>query len=209
MSHRLLPSKRVGAVASTLAFVLLRGAVGADGAAAVGAQGPDSKILDSPLVLAPAAVRDGTPVDGIPAGDMVSTGYHIHAHLTMFVNGVMAWVPAGIGVTRPVVLDPKRKDPMIIAATGYYWLHTHDESGVIHAEAPQERVFTLGQFFDVWGQPLSRHQIGPARGDVTVLVDGRRFPGDPRDVVLRPHEAIQLNLGQEVEFLPFEFPPNF
>lgn len=158
-------------------------------------------------MLATAKVRDGTPVDGIPAGPMVAGGYHIHAHLAMYVNGVSAWVPAGVGVTRPLVLDRDRPDPAIVAAQGYYWLHTHDESGVIHAEAPQEHTFTLGQFFDLWGQPLSRHQVGPAKGDVTVLVDGKPFGGDPRGIVLKQHELIQLNVGRDVAFQPYDFPP--
>ncbi|GAA1975408.1 hypothetical protein GCM10009838_39480 [Catenulispora subtropica] len=163
-------------------------------------------VKDGPLVLAPAAVRDGTPVDGIPPGPMVEGGYHIHAHLAVFVNGVQAWIPAGVGVTRPLELDPHRNDPAITGAKGFYWLHTHDESGVIHAEAPQEHAFTLGQFFDMWGQPLSRQRVGPATGAVKVLVDGKPFLGEPRTLVLRQHQVIQLNVGQDVEFQPYDFP---
>lgn len=31
----------------------------------------------------------------------------------------------------------------------FYWLHTHDESGVIHIESPLRRAFTLGNVFDL------------------------------------------------------------
>lgn len=198
---RLLPRSRTPLLAAGVGLALL-------GGAAVAAADSDV-IVDDPPVLATAAVRDGTPVDGIPAGPMVAGGYHIHAHLNVFVDGTGVWVPAGVGVTRPIVLDPLRHDPVVKAAKGYYWLHTHDESGIIHAEAPEQHAFTLGQFFDVWGQPLSRHQVGPAKGDVTVLVDGVRFLGDPRLVPITAHSVIQLNVGKDVAFLPYDFPAPF
>jgi len=148
-------------------------------------------------------------LDGIPAGPMVAGGYHVHAHLTLYVDGTEMWVPAGVGVLHPVVLDPDHPDPVITAAKAFYWLHTHDESGVIHAEAPQKHDFTLGQFFDIWGQPLSRHEVGPAKGDVTVSVDGKRYDGDPRKVRIGDHVQIQLNVGRDVPFVPYDFPPRF
>lgn len=209
------------ALAAVLIAALLGGPVGtanADaptpdpGSGPVSAPAPGAAsdiIVDDPPVLVSALIRDGKPVDGIPSGPMVDGGYHIHAHLRMFIDGTEAWVPAGVGVTRPIVLDPDRKDPVVKAAMAYYWLHTHDESGVIHAEAPEEHHFTLGQFFDIWGQPLTRHQVGPAKGDVKVLVDGKPFTGDPRDVPITPHGVIQLNVGRDVEFQPYDFPPPF
>lgn len=200
MRHRLLLRWRTGLPAAVLLVALSGGAVPA---------AADAGIIDDPLVLATAAVWDGTPVDEIPAGPMVAGGFHIHAHLSIFVDGVQAWVPAGVGVTRPIVLDPARPDPVVTAAVGYYWLHTHDESGVIHAEAPQPHAFTLGQFFDIWGQPLSRYRVGPAQGEVSVWVDGQPVQDDPRFVAITSHATIQLNVGQDVAFQPYRFPPNF
>ncbi|GAA2019612.1 hypothetical protein GCM10009839_15150 [Catenulispora yoronensis] len=203
-----IPFRRVGirTAGPVLSAVLgtLAALCGAPGAAADDGPG----FADDQPVLATATVRDGTPVDGIPSGPMVSGGYHVHAHLTLFINGVEAWLPAGVGVQRPIKLDPDRADPVITEAHGFYWLHTHDESGIIHAEAPEFHAFTLGQFFDVWGQPLSRDQVGPATGAVTVLVDGLPFDGDPRQVPIKAHEAIQLNVGQDVKFRPYDFPSN-
>jgi hypothetical protein len=112
-------------------------------------------------------------------------------------------------VTRPLVLDPDRPDPVITAAKAFYWLHTHDESGVIHAEAPTPHDFVLGQFFDLWGQPLSRHEVGPATGDVTVWVDGERYDGDVRKIALKDHTMVQLNVGRDVPFVPYDFPAKF
>lgn len=202
MSHTQSPRRRLGTLAALAALALFTGFCGAPAASA-------DEIVDDPPVLASAAVLDGSPVDGIPAGPMTADGYHVHAHLTLYVNGTEKWVPAGVGVVRPIVLDPTRPDPTITEAHGFYWLHTHDESGVIHAEAPTRQDFTLGQFFDLWGQPLDRHEAGPAKGDVTAWVDGKRYDGDPRTVALGDHTRVQLNVGQDVPFEPYDFPPRF
>lgn len=195
----------VATTAALAALALFLSLCGASTAAA----DPTDQIVDDPPVLATAAVLDGTPVDGIAAGPMVSGGYHVHTHLTLYVDGTERWVPAGVGVVRPVVLDPTRPDPMITEAHGYYSLHTHDESGLIHAEAATPQDFTLGEFFDLWGQPLSRQEVGPAAGDVTVWVDGQPYDGDPRDVAIKNHTVVQLNVGRDVPFVPYDFPAKY
>lgn len=202
MSHSQSPPRRPGALAGLAAVAALALSIGLPGVPRAAAD----EIEDDPPVLATAAILDGSPVDGIPSGPMVNHGYHVHSHLTLYIYGHEQWVPAGVGVTRPLVLDPKHDDPVITAARSFYWLHTHDESGVIHSEAPTPHVFTLGQFFDIWGQPLSGHEVGPAKGDVTVWVDGKRYTGDPRKIVLKDHTMIQLNVGRDVPFVPYHFP---
>ena len=87
-----------------------------------------------------------------------------------------------------------------------YWLHTHDATGVIHVESPVRRVYTLGQFFDIWGQPLSTTQVGRATGNVAAFLNGKRFSGDPRSIKLTPHALIQLDVGKVVPPQPFTFP---
>ena len=87
-----------------------------------------------------------------------------------------------------------------------YWLHTHNATGVIHVESPVQRVYTLGQFFDIWGQPLSTTQVGRATGSVTAFLNGKRFSGDPRSIKLTPHALIQLDVGKVVPPQPFTFP---
>jgi hypothetical protein len=204
-NHTQSPRRRLGALATLAALAALALSIGFCGAPMAAAD----EIVDDPPVLATAAILDGSPVDGIPAGAMVPGGYHVHAHLTLYINGMEQWVPAGVGVTRPVVLDPTRPDPSITEAHSFYWLHTHDESGVIHAEAPTPHDFTLGQFFDLWRQPLNRHEVGPAQGDVTVWVDGKRFDGDPRNVALKDHTTVQLNVGRDVPFVAYDFPSRY
>ena len=61
--------------------------------------------------------------------------------------------------------------------------------------------------FDLWGQPLGPDRVGPARGPVTTLVDGKVVGGDPRDVPLAAHGVVQLDVGTAVAFRPYRFPP--
>lgn len=66
----------------------------------------------------------------------------------------------------------------ISAGTCFYWLHTHAADGIIHIESPVQRTYTLGDFFDEWGQPLGRGHVGPAAGKVTAIYDGKVYLGN-------------------------------
>jgi hypothetical protein len=138
-------------------------------------------------VLAPPGHPDGKPIDGIECGPETPL-FHIHAHLAVFVNGVEKKVPAGVGI--PGCL---------------YWLHTHSEDGIIHIEAPVRRTFTLGDFFDIWQQPLGPDRVGPATGAVVVYVDGKKFDGSPRAVTFHDKQVIQLDVGSDVPPKPYTF----
>jgi hypothetical protein len=50
-----------------------------------------------------------------------------------------------------------------------YWLHTHAADGIIHIESPIRRIYTLGDFFDVWGEQLGPNQVGTLRGPVVAF----------------------------------------
>ena len=145
--------------------------------------------------LAPVgAAAGGAPVDGIRCDAAEQVAYHIHAHLAVFVDGAARQIPYGIGVVNPAVTETAR-GPFAQATRCYYWLHTHAADGVIHVESPSQRRYTLGNFFDIWRQPLSRTQLGPATGTVTAYVDGAPYRGDPRGIVLTERQDIQLDVG--------------
>jgi len=76
------------------------------------------------------------------------------------------------------------------------WLHTHAADGIIHTESPVQRTYTLGDFFDLWGQPLNRSQVGPAHGRVAALFNGQVFTGSVRQIPLLAHAQIQLEVGR-------------
>jgi hypothetical protein len=187
-------------LAAALAAGLL--ARGGQPAAAAGPGSPAAAPVLAPVPPQPA----GRVVDGISAGAGEQLAFHIHAHLAVYVNGRPETIPHGIGVLPPLQVERTPDGPFVVGGAGFYWLHTHDDSGVIHIESPVVRGFTLGDFFDVWGQPLGRDRVGPVRGPLTTLVDGRVVSGDPRDVPLQAHSVIQLDVGQVVPFRSFTFP---
>lgn len=141
-----------------------------------------------------SSAATGKTVDGITCDTAEQTLYHIHVHLTVFVNGAQRQVPAGIGIPH-VQFAQTPEGAFADGGSCLYWLHTHAGDGIIHVESPKQATYTLGDFFDIWGQPLSTTQVGPTTGAVTVFVDGRRFVGDPRLIAMSEHEEIQLEVG--------------
>jgi hypothetical protein len=104
-------------------------------------------------------------------------------------------VPYGVGIANPQ-LQPGIGVPFVAAGSCFSWLHTHAADGIIHIESPVQRTYTLGNFFDIWGQPLSRTRVGPAKGTVTALYNGQVWTGNPRDIPLDAHSQIQLEVGK-------------
>ena len=164
-------------------------------APAPGALGPESvPIPAGPALAGTSAATAGQAIDGISCQTSEQTVFHIHTHLTIFVNGQQRQVPAGIGIPGAVA-QQTQAGPFIDSGTCFYWLHTHAADGIIHIESPVQRTYTLGEFFDEWGQPLGPSQVGSAHGKVTVIVNGQVFKGNPRDVPLGSHENLQVQVG--------------
>jgi hypothetical protein len=158
------------------------------------------------LLASTAGQARGEPVDGIEAGSMEQLLFHIHAHLAIYVHGQQKFVPYGIGIVPPYQLQNTASGSFVAGGSKFYWLHTHDETGIIHIESPQHRTFTLGDLFDIWHQPLSPTQTGPATGQVAVLVNNHPVGGDPRAIPLAAHDVIQLNVDTAEPFHPYNFP---
>jgi hypothetical protein len=164
-------------------------------AAANGPLGPEGIPLQQGTILASASgAASGQTVDGIQCQSAEQVVYHIHAHLSVFDQGAPRPIPLGIGIVKPVV-QQTTAGGFAQASHCYYWLHTHVQDGIIHIESPTKAVYTLGQFFDIWRQPLSATQVGPVKGKVTAYLNGKQFTGDPRSIQLTPHAVIQLNVG--------------
>lgn len=187
-------------------LLVLQGALAACGSGASPlprtAYGPEGMAVQEGTLLAPVAAT-GKPVDGLSCGPP-HVAFHVHAHLAVYVDGVLRPIPAGVGMVDPKVTTT-RTGPLLEHPRCYYPLHVHAQDGVIHAEATKPQAFTLGQLFDIWGQPLSPTQVGPARGRVSVFVDGSPGVGDPRDVVLTSQLVITLVVGQGVRPPPVDW----
>jgi len=162
-----------------------------------GPLGPEGVPIPSARPLARAnapAPRD--KVDGISAAPLEQLAFHIHAHLTVFIDGVPRLIPYGVGIAPPLEVEPTVRGPFALGGTAFFWLHTHSSDGIIHIESPIERTYTLGNFFDIWNEPLGRKQVGPATGHVTAFSNGRHYLGNPRDIPLLAHAQIQLDVGR-------------
>jgi hypothetical protein len=120
-----------------------------------------------------------------------ASSIHIHPHLAVFVDGKPVEVPANIGI------DPNQPQ------TAMAGLHTHDASGTIHDEGMPPGA-TLGQFFEIWGVPFSRTELGPHRAAsaqvVRMWVDGKPS---------RAYGNLRLEDGQQivVAYGPRSAPP--
>jgi hypothetical protein len=127
-----------------------------------------------------------TPIAGISCDAMEGQRIHIHQHLAIFDNGKPVTIPLNVG---------QRPQQRCL-----YWLHTHTPDGIVHIEAPLDRKFTLGDFFAIWGQPLSRTQaalaVAPKGTQLTVWVNGTKFTGDPRTIELVSHGDIVIQGGK-------------
>ena len=164
-------------------------------APAAGPTGPEGvPVPAGPALASTATGATGQPVDGISCQTSEQTVFHIHAHLTIFVNGAARQVPAAIGIPGAQATQTAQ-GAFIETGTCFYWLHTHASDGIIHIESPVQRTYTLGNFFDIWGQPLGPDQVGPAQGHVTAIYNGQVWQGNPRDIPLNAQAQIQLQVG--------------
>jgi hypothetical protein len=158
--------------------------------------GPEGVPIPNARQLAePSAASPPRSVDGIRCLGNEQLRFHIHAHVTVYIDGHARRLPGGIGIINPQI-SATPAGPYVGAGSCFYWLHTHAADGIVHIESPVVRVYTLGDFFDIWGQPLTTREVGSARGAVTALYNGRAYTGSPRDIPLTAHAQIQLDVGR-------------
>jgi hypothetical protein len=161
--------------------------------------GPEGiPIPNGPRLATLVNAASGQTVDGIQCQTSEKTVTHVHTHLTVFVNGQARVIPYGIGIPGAQA-QAAQGGPYVATGSCFYWLHAHANDGIIHIESPSTSdSFTLGQYFDIWGQPLSTTQVGPAKGTVTAFFNGKLYKGDPRNLPLGDHYQIQLDVGTPI-----------
>lgn len=124
----------------------------------------------------PEAARTNREVALLCTTDM-ATRFHIHPTVKIVINGEERPVPANIG----------------IETTCMNSLHTHDATGIIHVEAPEQRDFTLGDLFAVWGETFNPKEILGYRVDefhkIIVTVNGAAI-GTFDDTILHDQQQI-------------------
>jgi hypothetical protein len=140
-----------------------------------------------------ADVGDGVRPAGIGCSHGPERRVRARAHLDVFADGRGVTVPGGIGVLPACV----------------YWLHTTADDGVMTIGSPERRTFRLGDFFDIWGAPLTGGRllsfaVTPGR-PLRAFVDGRPMEGDPRAIELTDGREIALVLGRRPQTIPARF----
>ena len=142
-------------------------------------------------------------IDNISCDTMEHFKMHIHAHLDIIVNGTAYTIPSDVGR---------------IPGQCIYWLHTHNDSGIVHIESPEIRNFTLGEFFDILGKTFNNSKIFDnivSEGDnstLNVYVNGKKVSvdGNFRNTTINAHDEISIIYGTAPESIPstYEFPQN-
>lgn len=155
-------------------------------------------VLAALVVVMSLSFLINAPIDD-PTGHS-NLAYHAHVKLTIHdirVNQslpipAIIGVPGGIWVTHTL-------DSM---GGVYAPLHTHDDSGTIHIEPKAFFVFTLGNFFDIWGKPLSTTCVwdycaGPGRGPPIMATKSNDWLEGfvDRDYLLRNDDEILILIG--------------
>jgi hypothetical protein len=162
----------------------------------------------------PAALaRESRPIGRGPAFAPAATGpvlgpcrpglgRRVGVHVEVFAANRVVLVAAGIGARSPL----RRSEGRITGARCFGALVTLEPTGVVLV-APGARL-TVSALFRSWGQPLSAHRLASFHGPVRVYVGGRRRPGSPAGVPLRPHAEIVLEVGPYVPpHSSYQFPP--
>jgi hypothetical protein len=75
------------------------------------------------------------PIAGIQCDKVEHLVFHNHTKLVVKIQNKTQNIPGGLG---------------ILPNNCIFWLHTHDESGIIHIESPLKQTYTLGQFLAIW-----------------------------------------------------------
>jgi hypothetical protein len=144
--------------------------------------------------------------------------YHVHSHLDVFVDGRHMEVPAGIGID---TTDPKVQQGQLQDGSYAYGgitkcpkvcispLHTHAHLGVLHTETSKRTPNRLGQFFTEWGVRLDSKCVGSyctAETPIRFYVNGKRYTGDPRRILLMDKSEIAVVIGKPPARIPARWP---
>jgi predicted small lipoprotein YifL len=139
----------------------------------------------------------GSPVQGLECFDNLSEIYHVHSHLSIFLNGEQLQVPGQVGIV-----------PTGTSTHCHYNIHTHDGSGKIHVEAAASGTFTVGNLFAIWGQSLTSSNVAGLTGmPVRVFVTDNNgtvteSTSDWDKIELKSHREVTIQVGTDITAVP-------
>jgi hypothetical protein len=138
----------------------------------------------------------GNVVEGIDCRPNMPDNYHVHAHVSIMLDGVAQSFPADVGI---VPSGPNGRC--------FYLIHTHDKSGKIHVESDAPGTFTLGQLFAIWGQPLETDNVAGLTGMPIVVYSTEnatvtRVTTDWKAIELTSKKLITIQVGTPLTEIP-------
>jgi hypothetical protein len=142
-----------------------------------------------------ASGGQGAPVDGIECLLNMPEAYHVHSHVTIYLDGVAQSLPGNIGIHNQ---QPSRC---------FYGIHTHDKSGKVHVEFAAPGSYTLGNLFHIWGQPLQTDNVAGITGKpISVYTTDNatvtKVTSDWSAIELTTHKEITIVIGTAISEIP-------
>ena len=138
----------------------------------------------------------GAPIAGLTCEINLHETYHVHTHLSIFLDGVALAFPRNVGRVQTGT------NPAC-----FYSIHTHDLSGKIHVEGPAPGTFTLGQLFEIWGMPLETDNVAGLTGKPIVIYSTdqgtvTKVTTDWKAIELTTHKEVTIQVGTPITEIP-------
>lgn len=145
----------------------------------------------------PNPQTDGSPIGEFTCVVNPPQTFELHAHLSILVNNEPQAIPHYLGA----------------APAGdthcFYQIHADDSSGRIHVTpAAAGSTYTLGQLFEIWGQPLTNTNVAGIEGlpiEVYVTDNGTVTKVEDTEwssIELKSHREITIEAGTPLEEIP-------
>ena len=144
----------------------------------------------------PSPQTDGAPIGRFECVINPPQSLVFYAHLSILVNNEPQKVPRYLGAS------PKPPTHC------FYAIHTHDSTGRIHVTPAAPGIFTLGELFQIWGQPLTNTNVAGVTGlpvEIYVTDNGTTTKVEDADwsnIELKAHREITIGLGTPLAEIP-------
>ena len=144
----------------------------------------------------PSPQTDGAPIGRFNCVVNPPQALVFYAHLSILVNNEPQKIPRYLGAS-----------PMPLGHC-FYAIHTHDSSGRIHVTPAAPGIFTLGELFEIWGQPLTNTNVAGVTGlpvEIYVTDNGTSIKVEDADwsnIELKAHREITIELGTPLAEIP-------
>jgi hypothetical protein len=144
----------------------------------------------------PNPQTDGAPIGRFSCVINPPQSLAFYAHLSILVNNEPQKIPKYLGASA--------QPPTHC----FYAIHTHDSSGKIHVTPAAAGTFTLGELFEIWGQPLTNTNVAGVSGlpvEIYVTDNGVATKVEDtewRNIELKSHREITIALGTPLAEIP-------